>query len=264
MAAHALETRRDLALRAEEACLNGWPALATVLLDGWQLRFAEGHTKRSNAISVLAPSQSTDTLAERIRACEALYAARGLPAIFRLSTAAPQPGLAEALDAAGYGPPADETRVLVAETLPREIAPGAPATVVAGPPEQSWLDAAARILVFGTRAADLNGRILAALGVPAAFASVEASDGTTGAVAFGAVHDGLVCMNRVATAAEHRGRGLAGQAVGAVMAWAATEAGAEGACLPVGAGNAPALSLYRRLGFAREVSRYHYRIAPPA
>ena len=251
------------AIRAEEACLNGWPALSSVLLDGWLLRFAEGHTKRANSVNVIASVRATGVraLADKIRDCEALYAAHGLPTIFRLSSAYPQDDLSEALDAAGFGAPLDETRVLVAETLPAATAPGATVDLTEGAPAPSWLDAFARITHLDARAARLNGRILDALAVPAVFAAVEAPDGTTGAVALGAVHDGLVCLNSVATAVDHRGRGLAGRAVGAVMAWAKARAGAEAACLQVGAENAPALALYRRLGFTTEISRYHYRIA---
>ena len=256
---------RSTAARVEEACLNGWPSLAAVLLDGWLLRFAEGHTKRANSVNVIAPARQTGSasLARKIAACEALYAARGLPTIFSLSSAAPQDGLEAALDAAGYGPPLDDSLVLLCDSLSGANAAEATVRLNEATPPRAWLDAFARISGLDERAATLHARILDALVVPAACAAVEAPDGTIGAVAFGAVHDGLVCINSVATAREHRGRGLAGHAVAAAMAWARNEAGADAACLPVGAANAAALALYRRLGFTREVSRYHYRVAPP-
>ena len=100
--------------------------------------------------------------------------------------------------------------------------------------------------------------MIAAITVPAAFASVEV-DGVVAAQAYGAVSGGLVCLNAVATAPEHRGRGLAGRAVAALLGWAAERHAAAGGCLQVLADNPPALALYRRFGFSEELSRYHYR-----
>jgi ribosomal protein S18 acetylase RimI-like enzyme len=75
------------------------------------------------------------------------------------------------------------------------------------------------------------------------------------------MHGGWLCVEAVATDAAWRGRGLAGQAVEALMAWGAAR-GALAAGLQVQADNVAAQALYRRLGFARELYRYHYRRGP--
>ncbi len=254
----AAEEDPHLAQRAEEACLAAWPALRELLLDGWLLRFSGGHTRRANAVNVVGPSRRDAD--GKLAACEALYAAQGLPALFRLSTAMPQPDLAPALDRAGYGPPEDEALVLRADLAGHRRDPEG-ATLVEGRPGARWLAASAALGGLDGRAAELRSRILAGLVVPAAFASVEV-EGAVASLAFGAVHDGTLCVNGVATAPARRGRGLAGRAVAALMGWAAEGAGAADACLQVGSANAPALALYRRLGFATELSRYHYRRRP--
>ena len=70
---------RALEWRVEETCLNAWPALREVLLDGWVLRFSAGLTRRANSANPLRPVSHVD-----LRACEALYRRLGLPAIFRV------------------------------------------------------------------------------------------------------------------------------------------------------------------------------------
>src|ERR1700730_8536950 len=86
--------------RVEETCLNAWPALRQVLLDGWVLRFSEGLTRRANSANPLrADYRGIDAL---IPACEALYRRQLLPTIFRLPSII-DPDLDERLDALGYG-----------------------------------------------------------------------------------------------------------------------------------------------------------------
>jgi len=245
-----------LARHVEEACLNGWPALSEILFDGWLLRFSRGHTRRANSISLLSPS--TDDIARKIAHCEMLYARHGLPTIFRLSTldADSVDGI---LDARGYGPREDETFVLHRDLAPTSL-PAVPDTVtLSESPGRAWLDAVARIQDLGEGRRAANEAIFAAIANPAGFAASLSDDGQIAAVAFGAVHDGIVCINSVGTYTAFQRRGHARRAVGAVIDWAHKKAGANGACLPVMAHNKAAIALYEALGFRTEVSRYAYR-----
>src|SRR5690348_9296039 len=86
----------ELEWRVEEACLNAWPALREVLLDGWLLRFSEGLTRRANSANPLRPVSHVD-----LQTCEALYRRSGLPTIFRVLSLL-DPSVEERLAEAGY------------------------------------------------------------------------------------------------------------------------------------------------------------------
>ena len=244
----------DLARRVEEACLNGWPALRHVVFDGWLLRFADGHTRRSNSVNPLAPSRCE--LRRKIAYCEILYARASLPTIFRISSNT-EPGLDGALDSLGYGDREDETCVIHSDFTRHPPDRGA-ADLIEGAPSEAWLEAYARC--SGNHAArEAHRKILHALAVPAVFAAARASDGRLASLAFGAVHERIVCVNLVVTDPALRGQGLSRRTVSAVLSWARERAGAEGACLPVVASNTAAVALYHSLGFDAELYRYHYR-----
>ncbi|MEP7357214.1 MAG: GNAT family N-acetyltransferase [Anaerolineales bacterium] len=84
----------------EEVSLSAWPALQTVFVDGWVLRFSNGFGRRANSVNPLFHSVRPveDNLAE----CEALYAARGQRVVFKISPAAQPPGLDDLLAQRGY------------------------------------------------------------------------------------------------------------------------------------------------------------------
>ncbi|OGQ93735.1 MAG: hypothetical protein A2464_01970, partial [Deltaproteobacteria bacterium RIFOXYC2_FULL_48_10] len=85
----------------EEIALNAWPALQTVLMDGWVVRFANGYTKRANCVNSLYPS--TQPLKRKIEACEGLYFARGLKSVFKITPASLPSELDAVLAGSGYG-----------------------------------------------------------------------------------------------------------------------------------------------------------------
>jgi len=91
----------DMDLRhIEEAGLQAWRALKQQELDGWSLGSSQGYTKRANSVNPLN-ARRVDVNA-KIRLCEAAYADRGLPTIFRLTPFAVPADLDSRLEARGY------------------------------------------------------------------------------------------------------------------------------------------------------------------
>jgi len=73
---------QDLAGRIERISAATWPPIEEWQYDGWVLRFARGYTRRCNSITPV--ERGTRPLADKIAACEAAYAARHIPVVFRL------------------------------------------------------------------------------------------------------------------------------------------------------------------------------------
>ncbi len=243
--------------RVEEASLNSWPAPRQVLLDGWVLRFAGGYTRRANSVTPLDPGRGAAALPDRIAACEALYAAQGLPTLVRVRSF-DDAALATALAARGYVPEG-LSPVLWMNLGAAAGEPGVELSEAA--PGPGWLDDQARLSGCDVAA---RARILAAVAVPHAFAGVRTGGpgSAFAAVAFGAVHGGVLCLHLVATDPAFRRRGLARRAVAALLAWARDRAGAREASLQVAAENAGARALYAGLGFRTELFRYEYHRQP--
>lgn len=237
----------------EELSMNAWPALQTLLYDGWVLRFADGYTRRANSVNPIYPS--TAALDDKIRACEGLYAQRGLPACFKMTAESTPSGLDEALAARGYALDAPTSvQVLdlrAAQPEPStqvEIAPAASVEWNAGFSQASGLAAQRRAI---------HEQMLAAILLPSAYAGLR-QEGRLACFGLAVAQDGYVGLFDILTAAAQRRKGHARRLVSALLDWARQQ-GAHTAYLQVMLNNAPALDLYAGLGF-REVYRYWYRV----
>ena len=248
-------TAAGLEWRVEETCLNAWPALRQVLLDGWVLRFSEGLTRRANSANPLRGSRETGN--GLIAACEALYQRRQMPTIFRLPSIIDR-DLDERLDALAYGLEG-ESCVRYGDLTAVEAASD-PDVQLLSRPSREWFAAMAALQNHGAEQRRTFRRIVGAIAIPAAFAAL-AVDGEFVALAYGAIHDRLLCYESVITNPRRQRRGHARRVIASLAAWAA-EQGAEGACLEVEAHNTAALALYDAVGLETELYRYHYRRAP--
>ncbi|WP_404712881.1 GNAT family N-acetyltransferase [Sphingomonas sp. MMS24-J13] len=240
-----------LAWRVEAACLDAWPCAWETTVDGWLIRFSGGPTRRTNSINPLpGPRAAVAATLDRARG---LYATLGQPVLFRVPDIAP--GVDAALDTLGFGAPEAATVTLHAKLAdcPRGLA----GVARVGPLDEEWLEARARLIGWDAAAMQVYTGMLQLIAGPVAFASVR-SEGRIVAVAYGALSHGLLVIELVVTDDALRRRGFGRQVVAALLDWARGE-GVDEACLQVLADNDPARALYRGLGFAHELYRYHYR-----
>lgn len=245
-----------LSASVEEACPNAWPALKEIFYDGWLIRLAEGETRRTNSVNVLGAGRYE--MSDKIAYCEDVYRAHGLPPFFRIRSNDAS-GLDAALAACGFRGE-DETLTLYMDfdRMPPPRDEGA-VELTRAPPSAEWFAAHERFSGRPMAGSDIRRRLLDLVALPIAFAAARDESGAIVSVAYGALHDQLVSLQWVATDPSRRREGLSRRTLAALLAWAQA-AGARGACLQVMAANTPAIGLYEKLGFDRELYRYHYRV----
>ncbi|MDM0109755.1 GNAT family N-acetyltransferase [Variovorax sp. J22R24] len=244
-------TRLDLtAVRAlEERSFNAWPALQTVLFNGWLFRLAGGYTKRANSVNAAEPGASFKGVRD---AAEAFYGRHGLPAVFRLSPLAP-PEADRTLADAGYAL-FDPTQVACASLA---AAARHPSVSISTEPSPAWLEGITAASGVNSRQDGLHRAMVRSIALPCAFATLHEQGG---AIGFGlAVLDrGVVGLYDIVVEPARRGRGHGRALTCALMDWGREE-GASSAYLQVREQNEAARRLYAGLGF-EDSYRYHYRV----
>jgi GNAT superfamily N-acetyltransferase len=242
----------------EYLAFNAWPAFQTLVQDDWLLRFADGYSKRANSVNALIAARQTPraTLETRIGDAERLFARRGIRCVFRISPLM-DPQVAALLEARGWSP-FEETMIMVAD-LPDSGA--MPAHVdVAEKRNEIW---SRGYMTFNGVAAErqaIHDRMLDAI-VPAAGFAMSSDDRIApAAFGLGVVERDHVGLFDIVSDPGRRRGGHGRRVVEGLMCWGRA-LGASRAYLQVVTTNAPAITLYERLGF-REAYRVHYRAAP--
>ena len=245
--------------RIEDAGLNASAPPQQRWVDGWLVRFSPGKAKRARCINAVADGRMP--VADRLAACEQLYAGAGLPMIVRITPFSLPESLDVYLDEQGLQR-LDDTRVMV-------LAEGAERRALSLPAGLSilpiGLEAFAQA-VGGLRGSPLAQRQAHAerlLNSPALFSAFELrAQGQLAACGQLAFEGELVGLYDIFIAPELRGRGLAG-ALCSRMIDRAIAHGARHTYLQVEADNHAARSVYHRLGFVDGYA-YHYRSRDPA
>lgn len=238
----------------ERAGLRCWPGLEAELDGAWIRRAANGYSKRANSVQSLDAADDGNAPA-RIEAARRWFAARSLPAVFRLTPLA-GPGIVAALDAAGWRS-IDASRLLAMELISMPADPRAKAY---HPLDARFTEAQQRLAGLSEETVGKLAAVLRAIDVPARGMVLHAADGRALAASLVAVADGIVFTGNVVTDAAERRRGHGAAMMRAGLAWAHAE-GARIAALNVAAGNLAAAALYRRLGYAAQY-KYCYRVPP--
>lgn len=237
----------------EELSMNAWPALQTVLYDGWVLRFAKGYTKRANSINPIYPS--TANIEKKIERCEELYQSYGIDAVYKLTSNTFPENLDAVLAQRGYSYK-DETVIQIMEALEFDE-PQMKDTEVSSVLTDKWLDAFCRMAEVSERNKDILKDMLNSM-IPEKYLLLLKHEGKEIGCGIGVLEDGFVGIYEIVIDEEARGKGF-GKQLMLNMLKHAYEKGAGKAYLQAVAANTPAVRLYESLGF-REAYRYWYRV----
>jgi len=235
------------AFELEEISINHWPALSTMLYDGWVLRFSEGYTKRANSISPLYAS--TLDLEQKIKVCEELYARRGLPAVYKLTPFAQPAHLDGLLEKMGYA----MSDTISVQTLDLDRVTEEPWNRSAEISESftaDWLDAYGALSGVLPEHRSVLERMLANIQTPAACVSLRL-DGRVAACGMGVLERNTLGVFCIVTDPDYRNRGLGGQLMLHLLRWGNERGETQ---LPAGGnGQCAGLEAVRQAGLPRGV-----------
>lgn len=245
------------ARRIEEAGLNALQTQRQLFYDGWLLRLSAGKAKRARSVN--AHFGSTLPLGGKIEHCERVYAQHGLAPLFRMTPFDHPADLEAGLHDRGYV--AFEETLVQSARLERapELPPDHDGVAIEALGVDAFVDAVGTLRESPPGQREAHRERLLNSPLEKRCIAVRAGDGVVCA-AQAVVEGALAGLYDVVTAESARGKGYATLACVSLLSWA-WQHGAHAAYLQVSADNAPALAIYRKLGFATAYA-YHYR-GPP-
>ena len=229
---------------------RAWPAAHEEALGGWRLRFTGGVTRRANSVLPHGPAPPD------VAYVEAAYAERDLDSRFLVSPAASPPEMDVILAERGYAAEAPTLVQTVRLPLRRfAVAEGIQVDVKGF--DDAWLTAYAAVEGLTPREVEGRRGIHRRIRAEAGYATARV-DGHPVGVGSVVVEDGWAGVHNMATAPEHRRRGVARDVLQALLEWAVAR-GAARSYLAVLESNEAARGLYERSGCATAY-RYWYRV----
>lgn len=245
----------DDVLACEERLVNCWPALDTLLMEGWAVRFANGYSGRANSASAVRVGARMDPAL--MTEIAGFFRGHGLAPAIRLTPLA-EAGLEAQLVAAGWTVASQSIGMIADRPIAGPIHPGL--AIIPVPPD-GWIAGVSALQEPRKRNPDHLAAILSRIRRPAGFAAIP-MDGGIAAFGMTVVDRGMAEIGLIMVDPAWRGRGLGRAVVMGLMQYAAG-IGAQRCFLQVEAGNAVARNLYAALGFRDLYTYREYRLPVP-
>lgn len=241
--------------RIEELSMNAFPALSTILVNGWVLRFSEGYSKRANSVNPLYPCSIS--IEDNIRHCEKLYNNQHLDTVFKLTECEDARKIDEILAQRGYAYEA-KTNILLRNIEGYSITEAErQGIVICTELKEDWFKAFSDMNHVSDKNAEILKKMLQVL-IPDAYYACIVENEQIVAVGLGVAERGYIGMYDICVVESRRRQGLGTKIMKSLM-----QAGAQRGCsfsyLQVVDANEGAKILYDRLGYKKEYS-YWYRV----
>ncbi len=241
--------------KIEELSMNALPALSTVFLNGWILRFANGYSKRANSVNPIYPC-STD-IEKNIEICESLFRKNHLATVFKLTECTEAYKIDEILQGKGYVYEA-KTNVMFKNISKFQIKEQSKKNAVIYKEfKDDWFEAFVHMNQISYPNAVTLHKMLQCI-VPDTYYGYILEDGKIAAVALGVAERGYVGVYDVGVHKEKRRRGL-GMKIMENLIYTALQDGCTHSYLQVIDSNEEAKALYEKLGYEKQYS-YWYRV----
>ncbi|MDK2807659.1 MAG: N-acetylglutamate synthase [Clostridiales bacterium] len=241
--------------KIEELSMNAFPALSTVLVNGWILRFSNGYSKRANSVNPVY-NCSID-ISENIKICEEMYKSRQLDTVFKLTESEASFKIDEILNQHGYSYEA-RTNVMLrniqAYQITEEEKEG---IVIYNELQDDWFEAFTSMNGVSEKNAVTLKRMLQKLTAEACYACIV-NNGQIEAVGLGVAERGYIGMYDICVHENQRRKGL-GTRIMKNLIHRGLEMGCTYSYLQVVDANEGAKILYDRLGYEQQYS-YWYRV----
>ncbi|MBL3641210.1 GNAT family N-acetyltransferase [Bacillus sp. RHFB] len=240
--------------KIEELSLNALPAMQTQIYDGWVIRFADGYMKRANSISPIYPSN--ENVKKKISNCEQLYFARNDKAVYKVTPQANPINLDRVLEESGYA--LEGTTSVQVLNLTDTESPNETNVIKYDHLHDEWFHDFCQLSNIDDHDRTILKKMLGNIIPKTCFMLLTDEGGTVTAIGLGVLEDEYIGLYNIITHEKFRNQGNGAILIRNLLHWG-KENGAKNAYLQVIETNAPALSLYGKLGF-EEKYKYWYRI----
>ena len=236
----------------EELSINAWPALQTIIYDGWVIRLSNGYGNRANSINPIYPSNME--LSAKLNYCDELFTRHNLLTTYKLLGCEEHKTIEETLEGLGYRK-INETSIQVCNVPDN---PGNPARgiIVNDGFSDQWKESVIEFNRIEEKHTQVFRKIVDNVAVEKIVVHKEI-DGKIVGCGYGAIDNGYVGIFDIVVKEEFRGKGYGREIVEAILSGAA-ERGVKKTYLQVMINNSVALHLYKKMGY-REIYRYWYR-----
>ena len=240
-------------LYLEELSMNAWPAIQTILYDGWILRFANGYTKRANSVNPVY--FSNENIHDKIEECEKIFKKKNIPIVFKITPKIFPNNLDKILESKGYLVK-DITRLqtLNIEDCDFEVSHD---IKIEDDFNGGWLEAFCKLNKLSEENKNTIEKMFNNIISEKFFVSILDEDKVVGCT-LGVLERNHVGIFDVIVDENHRNKGLGEKLIKATLR-KARDNGGEKAYLQVVDNNISAINLYKKVGF-KEIYKYWYRI----
>ena len=242
-------------IHLEELAMNAWPALQTILYDGWVVRLAKGYTKRANSATPLYPGSLC--VDEKVDYCERLFKQQKLRPTFRLTGATETDEADQELENRGYER-IDTTSVQTVDLYELDVEQSKRAYLLPSySGMESWLGSFDRLSGKSISDSDTHKEMLTNIKGVTGYLVLMTDEGVV-ACGLGVVERGYLGIFDVVTDPNQRNKGYGTELMQSLLAWGKA-CDADFSYLQVMTNNPAALNLYAKLGY-KEQYQYWYRV----